>query len=117
MERAADVMEKMEVKVKKASGKEKLFKERAKAWEEINGGIVVIKSANAFDVLEFKEREERDEWVSDEEMEEMEEGKEGKLREVGVAEDVMGVDGVEVAVPKAVPPPPVSTMVEEEEIL
>lgn len=108
MERAADNMDKLELKVARSVGKEKKVNERRKGWEEINGGK---KRRSAFAVLEGEDgevgkRKER-EWVSDEEMD-------GVDEEV-LAPDVAGeVKQLEVVVPASVPLP-VAT--EEDEFL
>ena len=39
MDRAEAVVGKLEVKVKKAVGKQKMGKERRKGWEDVNGGV------------------------------------------------------------------------------
>ncbi|KAF2111457.1 Alb1-domain-containing protein, partial [Lophiotrema nucula] len=75
MSKAEDVLEKLEVKVKRSVGKEQLIKERAKGWEEVNElKKRRNKGKNAFALLEDEnevgERKER-EWVSDEEMDEV----------------------------------------------
>ncbi|KAF2198927.1 hypothetical protein GQ43DRAFT_482902 [Delitschia confertaspora ATCC 74209] len=71
MERAADDMDKLEVKVKKSVTKEKTVKERSKAWEDVNGRRKNEKSVNPFGALEESEGGEGREWVSDEEMPEV----------------------------------------------
>jgi len=80
MERAADAMDRMEVRVQKSVGKEKKVKERSKAWEEVNGQKRKLKSVNAFEALEASNG---GEWVSDEEMSEVEGGGEPLISETG----------------------------------
>jgi hypothetical protein len=71
LERAADNLDKMQVKVVKSLGKEKNIKERSKGWEDVNGdGTKKKKKSNVLnesdddDADAKKERE----WVSDEDM-------------------------------------------------
>lgn len=67
MERAADNMDKLELKRIKSLGREKNVKERAKGWEDING--VVKKKKGTFDMLEHKVDDNGAMgWVSDEDM-------------------------------------------------
>jgi hypothetical protein len=73
LERAADFLDKREVKVVKSLGKEKNIKERSKGWEDVNGeGITKKKSkkTSGLDDAEGGEAEQRKEreWVSDEDM-------------------------------------------------
>ncbi|KAF1847179.1 uncharacterized protein K460DRAFT_276760 [Cucurbitaria berberidis CBS 394.84] len=73
LERAADNMDKLELKRMKSLGSEKKIKERAKGWEDVNGVSVKKskKSANAFEELDDEDTEEKRqerEWVSDDEM-------------------------------------------------
>lgn len=62
LERAADNMDKLELKRIKSFGKEKKVKERAKGWEDVNG--ISVKKTKKKDGDEKKDSE----WVSDEEM-------------------------------------------------
>jgi hypothetical protein len=72
LERGADNLDKMQVKVVKSLGKEKNIKERSKGWEDVNGesttkkrkDVKVLDEVNDDDEEEKKNRE----WVSDEEM-------------------------------------------------
>ncbi|KAF2489933.1 hypothetical protein BU16DRAFT_567026 [Lophium mytilinum] len=106
MERAADFMEKMEVKVQKSMGRTKTVKERRKPWEELNSGIAPKKDQNPFDVLE---EDENDGWVSDEEMVQ------------DSAQDASNTGtGIEVAQPLVAPesiPLPIADGQEEDDIL
>lgn len=72
LERAADVLDKREVKVVKSLGKEKNIKERSKGWEDVNGegGKKKRKSAAVGDDAGMDEEEKRKEreWVSDDDM-------------------------------------------------
>jgi len=73
MGRAADNLDKLELKVAKSVGKEKKTKERRKGWEEVNGEKKKKnKGGNVFDALSDEDSEQRKEreWVSDEEMDE-----------------------------------------------
>lgn len=107
LERAADNMDKLELKRIKSLGNEKKVKERAKGWEDVNG--VSVKKNKKGDTLEADteaNRKER-EWVSDEEMD---------------GNDLMAPDGAgevkgegkpaEVVVPATIPLP-----AEEDELL
>ena len=103
LERAADNMDKLELKRIKSFGKEKAVKERAKGWEDINGeggGKKRVKSVVFEDGEgeggELKRKKESG-WVGEEEMD--------------------GVDGAveskdDVVVPESVPLP-----VQEDELL
>ncbi|KAF2825545.1 hypothetical protein CC86DRAFT_323988 [Ophiobolus disseminans] len=77
LERAADNLDKMQVKVVKSLGKELKVKERAKGWEDVNDEGVkkkkTKKSAAVDDMDNDTEakRKER-EWVSDEDMDDTE---------------------------------------------
>lgn len=92
MERAADNMDKLELKVQKSLTKEKKVKERKKGWEDVNEEKRDLKKQkNAFELLE--ERNEGREWVSDDEMPEVEVGAEeatvaGAVTTVPVAQSV-----------------------------
>lgn len=91
MERAADNLDKLELKVQKSVSKEKKVKERKKGWEDVNEEKVVKKQNNAFEALE--EQDDGREWVSDEEMPEVEVGAEetkaaGAVNTVPVAQSV-----------------------------
>lgn len=92
LERAADNMDKLEIKRLKSLGKGKVVKERAKGWEDINEeGLKKKKgkSGNAFDELDEQETKKDREWVSDEEMDESAPvAGEGKDVEAVVAESV-----------------------------
>ncbi|CAO2655395.1 Nn.00g104590.m01.CDS01 [Neocucurbitaria sp. VM-36] len=73
LERAADNMDKLELKRIKSLGNEKKVKERAKGWEDVNGVSVKKskKTASAFEGLDDADTEENRRergWVSDEEM-------------------------------------------------
>lgn len=73
LERAADNMDKLELKRIKSMGSERKIKERAKGWEDVNGVSMKKskKGVNAFEGLDDEETEEQRkerEWVSDEEM-------------------------------------------------
>ncbi|KAF2806526.1 uncharacterized protein BDZ99DRAFT_501340 [Mytilinidion resinicola] len=108
MERAADFMEKMEVKVQKSMGRTKTVKERRKPWEELNGGIVPKKDQNPFDLLE---EDENDGWVSDEEMVQV---------PVETQDSSHYGTGTEVAQPVVAPesiPLPIADGLEEDDIL
>jgi hypothetical protein len=73
MERAADNLDKLELKVQKSVGKEKKVRERKKGWEDVNGEKRVLQQnqgLNAFEALESQDGGR--EWVSDEEMPEVE---------------------------------------------
>lgn len=104
VDRAADNMDKLELKVQKSVGKEKKVKDRRKGWDEVNGEK---RKKNAFEILEGGEEKKEREWVSDEEMPEVE-------VDSGLQADVVG-EVKEVVVPESMPQP-VST-VEEDELL
>jgi hypothetical protein len=75
LERAADVMDKRQVKVVKSLGKELNIKERSKGWEDVNGEgkKKKKKAADLGDADEDKPDTKKDrEWVSDEDMDEIE---------------------------------------------
>lgn len=113
IERAADNLDKLELKVARSVGKEKKIRERRKGWEEVNGGKKA-KSGNAFEVLEENGTEERrKEWVSDEEMDNGDADMDAENEGLPVA--VVGeVKHLEVVLPETVPLP-VAT--EEDELL
>jgi hypothetical protein len=73
LERAADVLDKREVKVVKSLGKERNIKERSKGWEDVNGEGTTSKKKKKTSGLddavgdETEQRKER-EWASDEDM-------------------------------------------------
>lgn len=97
LERAADNMDKLELKRLKSLGKAGTIKERAKGWEDINGdgSKKKTKSGNAFDQLddsEKKQQQQEREWVSDEEMDE-------RAPVVGDGKAVEGVVSESVPVP------------------
>jgi len=70
LERAAHTLDKLEVKREKSFGREKKVKERAKGWEEVNGGGAVVtgKMGRSEDRKNVGV-EEAAGWVSDEGME------------------------------------------------
>lgn len=111
MERAADNLDKLELKVAKSVGKEKKIRERRKGWEEVNGGKKE-KGKNAFEALNGEDndgrRKEEREWVSDEEMDDG--GRDGEVP-VQVTGEVKQLD---VVVPESVPLP---AAIEEDEFL
>ncbi|OCL03907.1 hypothetical protein AOQ84DRAFT_442390 [Glonium stellatum] len=114
MERAADVMEKLEVKMQKSVGREKRVRERRKAWDELNGEKTGTKINNAFSALENGGG---GEWVSDEEMEAVEEAS-GEVEAIPDATQTNAVGEVkEVAVPESAPLPAATATEEEDEIL
>lgn len=111
MERAEDVIDKLESKKAKSIGREKKVRERKKGWEEVNGEKKV--KGNAFDALddaENNERKDRD-WISDEDMSEVE----GGAADSNVAELDISGEVKELVVPESVPLP-IAT-VEEDEML
>ncbi|KAF2873848.1 Alb1-domain-containing protein, partial [Massariosphaeria phaeospora] len=70
IDKAADTMDKMELKVQRSTGKDKKVRERKKGWEEVNGGKRK-KGKNPFETLDGDEDEAdatKREWVSDEDM-------------------------------------------------
>ena len=106
IERAADNLDKLELKVQKSLGREKKVKDRRKGWEEVNtdGTAKKKKTANAFDALTHEDEATKErEWVSDEDMPEVER-----------AEDAVSASetSVEVKQPVTVP-----TAVEDDELL
>lgn len=104
LERAAAVLDKREVKVVKSIGKEKVVKERAKGWEDVNEeGKKKKKKTIVEEEAELAKRRER-EWVSDEEMDE--------TAPVDAGEGEGEGKQVDVALPESVPLP-----VEEDELL
>ncbi|OAL46433.1 hypothetical protein IQ07DRAFT_574297 [Pyrenochaeta sp. DS3sAY3a] len=69
LERAEENMDKLQVKRGKSFGKEKIVKDRAKGWEDVNGdGRKKKKAANGFEAIEDEAKKEDREWVSDEDM-------------------------------------------------
>ena len=74
MERAADDMDKWELKKAKSLQKAASIKERAKMWDDINSDSVSKKKKSAFAALaeddETEASKKEREWVSDEEMDE-----------------------------------------------
>jgi hypothetical protein len=89
MERAADNLDKLELKVQKSLTKEKKVRERKKGWEDVNEEKKEKKQKNAFEALE--DQDDDREWVSDEEMPEVELGAEdvaGAVKAVPVADSV-----------------------------
>jgi hypothetical protein len=113
LERAEENMEKLEKKREKSSGREKVIKERAKGWEDVNvsaeagknveGGKKVRKEA-VIDQVAAEKRKER-EWVSDDDMDDEEVG----APEVKGESESKGEDAV---VPESGPVP-----VEQDEML
>ncbi|KAF2279946.1 uncharacterized protein EI97DRAFT_358578, partial [Westerdykella ornata] len=74
LERAADNLDKLELKVQKSVAREKNVRERRKGWEEVNGERRDKKQRNPFEALEegnFESSTREREWVSDEEMPEV----------------------------------------------
>ncbi|KAF2466096.1 uncharacterized protein BDR25DRAFT_237994 [Lindgomyces ingoldianus] len=115
LERAADVLDKRELKVQKSVGKERKVRDRKKGWEDVNESRLKVKSRMGFEALEEDggSRRER-EWVSDEEMPEVEVAAESEGDEVlglGISGEVK-----EVVVPESVPLP-VASAFEEDELL
>jgi hypothetical protein len=106
MERAADDMDKWELKKAKSIQKAATIKDRAKLWDDINGESKSKKNKSAFAVLAEDGGEESKsgrQWGGDEEMDEAS-TKEGKVQDGGKAE------GVEASASVAMP-------VEEDELL
>lgn len=111
LERAADNLDKMEVKVVKSFSKENTVKERSKQWEDVNGeGKKKKKKTTVSEEEELAAKKER-EWVSDEEMDDTEVAaknavgvENGEVKGEGRQEDVI--------IPESVPLP-----VEEDELL
>lgn len=72
IERAEENLDKLMTKVQKSVGKEKVVKERAKGWEEVNGEKKKKKGKNAFEMLAGDDEEEGEKesrnWGQDEEM-------------------------------------------------
>ncbi|KAF2011471.1 hypothetical protein BU24DRAFT_426557 [Aaosphaeria arxii CBS 175.79] len=58
MERADNNVEKLALKRQKSLGREKVIRERAKGWDEVNGEKVKAKSKNAFNALAEEEDDE-----------------------------------------------------------
>lgn len=107
LERAADNLDKMEVKVGKSLGKERTVKERSKQWEDVNEeGKKKKKKTLKDEEEELIKRNER-EWVSDEEMDDTE-----VAAEVNAGEVKGEGKQVDVILPESVPLP-----VEEDELL
>ena len=113
MERAADFMEKIEVKVQKSVGRGKRVRERRKAWDELNGEKTGTKTNNVFSALESGGG---GEWVSDEEMEAVEKtsGDAEPIPDTAQPDAVSEVNAG--TVPESVPLP-AATAAEEDEIL
>ena len=115
LERAADNLDKMEVKVVKSLGKERKVKDRSKGWEDVNDeGKKKKKNASRLEEVdeetEQAKKKER-EWVSDEDMDDTETAaldpssvQNGEVKGEGKAVDVI--------IPETVPLP-----VEEDELL
>jgi hypothetical protein len=101
MERAADNMDKLELKRAKSFGRERKVKERAKGWEEVNE--VKTKKRKPKDTLDETDQEKRKqrEWVSDEEMDDDVADVEPVIPD-GVAGEVKEL---EVAPPESIPLP------------
>jgi len=114
MERAADFMGKIEVKVQKSVGRGKRVRERRKAWDELNGEKTGTKTNNAFSALESGGG---GEWVSDEEMEAVEEtsGDAEPIPDTAQPDTVSEVNAG--TVPESVPLPAATAAEEEDEIL
>lgn len=73
LERAADVLDKRQVKVVKSLGKEKNIKERSKGWEDVNGEGKKKKKTAGVDGDDDEAEQKADrEWVSDEDMDDQE---------------------------------------------
>lgn len=110
LERAADNMDKLELKRVKSFGREKKVKERAKGWEDVNVEGVKKTKTSTKDALEQEaESKEEREWVSDEEMDEDDTGSQVEA----TAAEVTGESKeVEVEIPLSVPLP-----VDEDELL
>lgn len=72
LERAADVLDKRQVKVVKSLGKEKNIKERSKGWEDVNGEGKKKKKTGGVDGEDEAEQKADREWVSDEDMDDQE---------------------------------------------
>lgn len=69
LERAADILDKRQVKVVKSLGKEKNIKERSKGWEDVNGESKKKKKTGGLDDENDDAEQKADrEWVSDEDM-------------------------------------------------
>lgn len=119
IERAEDVLDKMELKVQKSVGRERKVKERRKGWEEVNEIKKKRRKQNAFEALEDGEeagRKDR-EWVSDEEMDgDVNGGAEDGMEDNVVVPEIAGeVKKLELVDPESVPLPAVT--VEEDEML
>ena len=82
----------------KSVGKEKVVKERAKGWEDVNGEGAKKKSKNVFGELGEKKGDR--EWVSDEDMDEEVKNGEGEVQGTGKEEDAV-VAPESVALPVA----------------
>jgi len=111
MERAADDMDKWELKRAKSITKAASIKERAKMWDDINGESVSRKKSAFATLAEDDETEaskKEREWVSDEEMDEAA-TKEGAVQGAVQSES----KPVEAAVPESAP----AAAVEEDELL
>lgn len=107
MERAADDMDKWELKKAKSITKAASIKERSKMWDDINGESISSKKSAFATLAEDGETEaskKEREWVSDEDMDEAA-TKEGAVQSESKP--------VEVAVPASAPAAPV----EEDELL
>lgn len=112
MERAADFMEKIEVKVQKSVGRGKRVRERRKAWDELNGEKTGTKTNNVFSALENGGG---GEWVSDEEMEAVEKTS-GDTEPIPDAAQLDAVSEVNAGtVPESVPLPAATAAAEEED--
>jgi hypothetical protein len=105
IERAEDVIDKLELKRARSAGKDKKVRERKKGWEEVNGEKRRTKG-NAFDALddvennEQNERKDRD-WISDEDMSEVE----GGAIEDNVALPEISGEVKELVIPASIPLP------------
>ncbi|KAH7384097.1 Alb1-domain-containing protein [Phaeosphaeria sp. MPI-PUGE-AT-0046c] len=103
LERAADVLDKRQVKVVKSLGKEKNIKDRSKGWEDVNGEGKKKKKTAGVDGDDNDETEPKAdrEWVSDDDMDDQ------------VPAEVQGSGNeVDAAVPASIPLP-----VEDDELL
>jgi hypothetical protein len=107
LERAADNLDKMQVKVVKSLGKEKNIKERSKGWEDVNGdGSKKKKKSNTLDDEDEDDADAKKEreWVSDEDMDDTATaGADSSSAKKG--EENGQVKQVEAAIPESIPLP------------
>ncbi|KAH8725750.1 Alb1-domain-containing protein [Phaeosphaeriaceae sp. PMI808] len=69
LERAADNLDKMQVRVVKSLGKEQVIKGRSKGWDDVNAeGVGRKKGRKSAGVVEGDEVENEGEWVDDEDI-------------------------------------------------